>query len=257
MHVITKELIRYHDKSGTSKGTTLSVQVIRPELIEPAWRTPTIGRAKVFIVEQADLMQAQAQNAILKTLEEPAGRTLIVLLTDQAESLLPTVRSRCQVVTFLPLPDDVAIAQLQRRGIDKPLAVEAAGLARGSLGLAIQWIADGVVETARQIIEQLQLIERGRPCQFGALVKEAADAYAQKQLERDELASKEQATRQGLLLYLDMAAEHYRRQLCGGADPQRNCAAIESIARAREYLDANVNVAVALQQLELALCRAA
>lgn len=82
-HVITKELIRYHDKTGKSKGIDLSINVVRPELIEPASRKAVMGRGKVFIVEEADLMNANAQNAILKTLEEPAGRTLIVLLTDQ------------------------------------------------------------------------------------------------------------------------------------------------------------------------------
>lgn len=48
-HVITKELIRYHDKTGKSKGIELSIQVIRPELIEPANRKPNLGRGKVFV----------------------------------------------------------------------------------------------------------------------------------------------------------------------------------------------------------------
>src|SRR5947209_3946183 len=51
-HVITKELIRYHDKTGTSKGTTLSINVIRPELLEPAARKANLGRGKVFVIEQ-------------------------------------------------------------------------------------------------------------------------------------------------------------------------------------------------------------
>src|SRR5882724_8837084 len=72
-HVITKELIRYHDKTGKSKGIELSIHVLRPELIEPANRKANLGRGKVFVVEQADYMNPQAQNSILKTLEEPAG----------------------------------------------------------------------------------------------------------------------------------------------------------------------------------------
>src|SRR5947209_18367875 len=79
-HVVTKELIRYHDKTGKSKGIDLSIHVLRPELIEPANRKPLMGRGKVFVVEQAEAMNPQAQNAILKTLEEPAGRTVIVLM---------------------------------------------------------------------------------------------------------------------------------------------------------------------------------
>src|SRR5262249_46828703 len=93
-HVITKELIRYHDKTGKSKGIDLSINVIRPELLEKAAMKPARNVGKVFVIEQAELMNPQAQNAMLKTLEEPAGRTLIILLTDQPGALLATVRSR-------------------------------------------------------------------------------------------------------------------------------------------------------------------
>src|SRR5437016_14251353 len=79
-HVITKELIRYHDKTGKSKGIDLSIHVIRPEVVEKAAMKPVMGRGKVFVIEQAELMNAPAQNALLKTLEEPQGRALIILL---------------------------------------------------------------------------------------------------------------------------------------------------------------------------------
>ena len=72
-HVITRELIRYHDKTGKIKGIDLSIDVIRAELVEPAGRKPVMGRGKVFVVEQAELMNPLAQNALLKTLEEPPG----------------------------------------------------------------------------------------------------------------------------------------------------------------------------------------
>src|SRR6185312_16438132 len=117
-HVVTKELIRYHDKTGKSKGIDLSIHVLRPELIEPAGRKAVMGRGKVFVVEQAELMNPQAQNALLKTLEEPAGRTLIVLLTDQPNALLPTIRSRCQLISFASLDSQVVRDQLAARGID-------------------------------------------------------------------------------------------------------------------------------------------
>src|SRR5438270_10619086 len=131
-HVITKELIRYHDKTGKSKGIDLSIHVLRPELIEPASRKPAMGRGKVFVVEQADLMNAQAQNALLKTLEEPYGRALIILLTDQPGALLATIRSRCQLVRFASLDEQQVGKELVRRGIDRSVAAKAASLARGS-----------------------------------------------------------------------------------------------------------------------------
>src|SRR3954466_12030714 len=71
-HVVTKELIRYHDKTGKSKGIDLSINVIRPEVVDAAGRKAAMGQGKTFVIEQAELMTAQAQNALLKTLEEPA-----------------------------------------------------------------------------------------------------------------------------------------------------------------------------------------
>src|SRR3712207_9357567 len=78
-----------------------------------------MGRGKVFVVEQAELLSAAAQNALLKTLEEPAGRTLIVLLTDQPGALLPTIRSRCQVVPFAALAEELVRREGEGRGAAK------------------------------------------------------------------------------------------------------------------------------------------
>jgi len=72
---------------------------------------PAMNRGKVFVVEQAELMNAQAQNAMLKTLEEPAGRTLIILLTDQPGLILQTVRSRSQLIRFATLDREVDVAK--------------------------------------------------------------------------------------------------------------------------------------------------
>ena len=256
-HVITKELIRFHDRTGKSKGIDLSIHVLRPELIEPAGRKAVMGRGKVFVVEQAELMNPQAQNALLKTLEEPAGRTLIILLTDQPGGMLPTIRSRCQTVRFAALDEGTARKELERRGIDARQAAEAAALARGSLGVALKWIEDGVVDPARQLVGHVDAAFGGRPPDdLPGWFRKAADSYAEKQLARDELASKDQATREGLTLYLTIAGDRVRRKLAEHDDPaelERACAAIDAIARAETYLDANVNTAVVLQQLALSL----
>jgi DNA polymerase-3 subunit delta' len=256
-HVITRELIRYHDKTGKSKGIDLSINVIVPELIEPAARKSVMGRGKVFVIEQADLMSPAAQNAMLKTLEEPAGRALIVLLTDQPGALLPTIRSRCQVVRFAALPEAVVRRELEARGTDREAAGDAARLAGGALGVALKWIEDGVISAAAELTDRLDALAAGGSAHdLPAWFKGAADAYAEKQLERDKLASKDAATREGLTLYLRIAAEHVRRRMADLDDPdalENACAAIETIRRAEGYVDENVNVALVLQQLSASL----
>jgi DNA polymerase-3 subunit delta' len=256
-HVVTKELIRYHDKTGKSKGIDLSIHVLRPELLEPASRKSVMGRAKVFVIEQAESMNPQAQNALLKTLEEPAGRTAIILLTDQPGALLPTINSRCQLVRFGALSAELVQKELRHRNIDSKVAARAAELSEGSLGLALKWIDDGVIAAAEELISQIDsALDGNPPSELPGWMKKAADAYADKQLERDPLASKDQATREGLNLYLMLAANRMRSVLVADADAdalERVCQAIDSVARAEMYLDANVNTALVLQQLSIAL----
>jgi DNA polymerase-3 subunit delta' len=257
-HVVYRQLIRLEKEA--SKAITLSVDVIRDYLVAPANLKSVMNRGKVFVVEEADLMNAQAQNALLKTLEEPAGRTLIVLLTDQPHALLPTIRSRTQMIRFAPLDPKLVQKELEKRKIDKTAAAAAAALAEGSLGVALKWVQDGVVSAAGELIRQLDSLLAGRPAgDLADWFKKAADAYAAEQLKRDKLASKDQATREGLTLYLKIAAARFRQRLAQTPDPEQleqACAAIDAIARAESYLDGNVNVALTFQQLAATLERA-
>ena len=251
-HVITKELVRQL-KGDRVKGTTLSVDVVRSFLLEPAGRKSVLGRGKFFVVEEADLMQAPAQNAILKTLEEPAGRTMIVLLTPRPEDLLPTIRSRTQTIRFGQLKRETVVNQLKLRGHAPPIAEAAADLCEGSLGLAMQWIDEGVVERAGVLARLLDdLVMRRAGQDIGDWLKSAADAYATQQLERDPAGSKDFATRNGINLYLRLAGRFLSQRLHHPATPddlERLCRGIDAIALTERYLDGNVNIPLALAQL--------
>jgi DNA polymerase-3 subunit delta' len=256
-HVVYRQLIRLEKEKV--KARDLGIDVVRDHLIGPAGLKPVMGRGKVFVVEEAELMNAFAQNALLKTLEEPYGRTLTVLLTDQPGALLPTIRSRCQVVHFPALPEAMVRKELEARGIANRVAADAARLAGGSLGTALRWTEDGVVVLAAELTQRVDALAGGRGADdLPAWFKKAAEAHAEKQLERDKLASKDQATREGLTLYLRVAADHVRRKLPELNDPdalEQACTTIESIRRAETYLDENVNVPVVLQQLAASLER--
>jgi DNA polymerase-3 subunit delta' len=218
-----------------------------------------MGRGQFFVVEQAELMNPHAQNAMLKTLEEPYGRTMIVLLTDQPDCLLPTIRSRCQLIRFAAMDAAVVRRELEKRGIAKPQAADAAKFSQGSLGLALKWIEDGVINFARELAQRIDSLLNGRaPADLPQFFKAAADAYAEKQLLRDELGSKDQATKEAYALYLSLAANRVRERLGESNDADeldRAANAIEVIARAEANLDANVNVALTFQQLAVALER--
>jgi DNA polymerase III subunit delta' len=256
-HIIYRQLARL--ESDKVKAKDLSVDVVRDFLIAKAANKTVVGVGKVFLIEEADLMTPTAQNALLKTLEEPAGRALIILLTDQPDALLATIRSRSRLVQFAPLGEAIVREQLQNRGIDARTATAAARIASGSLGLALKWIEDGVIERAIDLGQRLEKIVQSGDSALGLAewFKSAGDAYAEKQLERDKLSSKDQAMREGLVLYLKLAAQFFRRRLkTEGADGEtleRTCSAIDAVVRAEAYLESNVNVALVLQQFTGAL----
>jgi DNA polymerase-3 subunit delta' len=259
-HVAYRQLIRLLKK--TSVARDFAMDVVRHFVVRPAGLKAAMGRGKVIVLEEAELMNADAQNALLKTLEEPQGRTLIILLSDQPEALLPTIRSRCQIVRFALLDPELVERELLARGISAADVRAATSLSEGSLGLAMKWLEDGVVELAQQLVEQLEAISAGRATgDLQGWLKKAADAYAEAQLKRDELASKDQATREGLSVYLRIASNLLRNQLreldssSEGEAIERTCCAIDAIATAESNLDTNVNIPLTLQQLAVAFER--
>jgi DNA polymerase-3 subunit delta' len=249
-HLVYRQLARLEREK--IKAMELSIDVIRQFLVGPANLKSAMGRGKFFVVQEAELLNAAAQNGMLKTLEEPAGRTAIVLLTDQPESLLATIRSRCQVIRFAPLPSEIILKKLAERGIDAATAKAAAELSERSLGKAIQWIEDGVIDAARELYQMLAAPSHTSG-DLASWYSRAAENYATKQLERDELASKDQATREGLTVYLHLTAQYFQKQLTDPATNEHACKGIEAISHAEMFLDANVNVPIVLAQLAMAI----
>ena len=121
---------------GADLKREIVVEQIR-ELCAHAAYAPREGRRRVFVVDPADRMNRAAQNALLKTLEEPPGRALIVLITARPHLLLPTVRSRCLPVRFAAMPVPALAEALRRRGVGAEEALVRAALAGGAPGRAL------------------------------------------------------------------------------------------------------------------------
>jgi DNA polymerase-3 subunit delta' len=99
---------------------------------------PLRGSVKIAVINDAHMLTVAAQNALLKTLEEPPEHSLLILVANNPDALLPTVRSRCQRVQFSPLPDDAVIEILTRdHGLTPSTAQQLAALAEGSPGRAL------------------------------------------------------------------------------------------------------------------------
>jgi DNA polymerase-3 subunit delta' len=113
-------------------GATIKIEQIRT-LEADAALVPYEAQWKVFILDGAERMTEQAANALLKTLEEPAKDTVFILLTSTVSALLPTIVSRCQSVTFSPLPHGQIEALLREKGMEASQARLIASLSRGSI----------------------------------------------------------------------------------------------------------------------------
>ncbi len=108
------------------------------ELKRFAQLRPLRAESKVVVVDDAQALNVAAQNALLKTLEEPPAHSFFILVANNADAMLPTVRSRCQRVTFAPL-ENAAVADVLTalHGVDSALAMELAALSEGSPGRAL------------------------------------------------------------------------------------------------------------------------
>lgn len=99
---------------------------------------PLAGPRRAILILEADAMNVPAQNAFLKTLEEPPAGNVIVLVAAGADRLLPTIRSRCVRVPFAPLPEAAVVERVvAAKGVDPATAGVMAALAGGSLGDAL------------------------------------------------------------------------------------------------------------------------
>ncbi len=126
------------------RGAQHMVDEVRARVIRAAAYRPFEGEHRVFVIDSAEAMRDESQNALLKTLEEPPSFVHLILLSSEPEGLLETIASRCQPVDFAPLPAEVLEAQLR--------ATSEAGGASAEEVAAAARLAAGDLERARLLL---------------------------------------------------------------------------------------------------------
>ncbi|HEY8466866.1 MAG TPA: hypothetical protein VIL04_08685 [Solirubrobacterales bacterium] len=143
------------------------VDEIRERVIEAAAYRPFEADRRVFVIEAADLMAEESQNALLKTLEEPAPFAHLILVSSQPSALLETVRSRCQTIRFAALSPEAIEARLAAErtvvNVNELELRAAARLSGGDLGLARTLLTDA----GRELRERATRLARA--CRAAAL----------------------------------------------------------------------------------------
>lgn len=150
-------LLDPEDSTRTGIGIK-QVLALRHEVVYP----PYEGRWKAYIFVNADKMTTEAANSLLKVLEEPPPRVVIILIAESTVPLLPTVVSRCQLVRFILMPaPTIERALVDRLGVSKGRARFIAALAGGQFGRAVVWAtSEEALQRREQMLDLLDRLER-------------------------------------------------------------------------------------------------
>lgn len=268
LHIIQKELALFSEskKLRDKKLTNIPMDLLRERIIggqveskryqAAAYLTPVLGNGKVFIIDEAELLDEDGQNALLKTLEEPPTQTYIILVTSQPQRLLPTIRSRCQHARFGSLNPqamnqwldqaDLSINQSQRRWIEH--------FSDGSPGVAQLASENEFYNWQVALNPMLGELDDGRyPAQMGQTLAELVETFAKTWIDKHDSASKDAANKDGVRHLLNLLAAHARKRLGKCAQQSQDCehwlGVIDLITDAEQQMNSNVNIKLLLENL--------
>ncbi len=136
------------DEKGSGKHTTLTIETVRAVTASLGLR-PLEGAWRVVVLDDVETMQRPAQEAFLKTLEEPPPYAVIMMLVSDPDVLLSTVRSRCHEMLLQPVPEATIQSSLEAAGVEPITATELAALSNGLPGWGFRAANDPALRTAR------------------------------------------------------------------------------------------------------------
>jgi len=158
-------------------GTSIQINQIR----ELNWKLslkPSLAPFKVALLDKAHLMNEEAQNCLLKTLEEPRGNAILILISEQPERLFPTILSRCQIIKFFPVKRIEIEEYLKAQGFAEKIAKEITELSLGRPGQAMDLAArPQKIEEQKQSISKLLNLARAPISLRFQLAKEVSQDY--------------------------------------------------------------------------------
>ena len=243
-----------HEKPGS-----IGVDDIREQINDTIMGRPYSSYYKVYIVDDAEKMTIQAQNALLKTIEEPPSYAVIILLTINEDLFLPTILSRCVQLKLKPLKDSVIQAYLKETmGIPEREAQLYAAFARGNLGKAIKLSdSEEFKDMYKRLLSMLRNIKNmdiSQLLDYSKKLKEEMDIYEcldfMQVWYRDALMFKV-TNDANLLIFKDEYSTISDMSRHIGYDGFENI--LQAIEKARIRLEANVNMELAMELMFLVM----
>jgi DNA polymerase-3 subunit delta' len=243
-----------------SESGTLKIEQIRDMQHQLSLR-PVEARYRIIILRRFHEATPQAMDALLKTLEEPAPYVMILLTADTADTLLPTIKSRCQPLSLRPIStSQVRRALEDNYNVESERAILLAQLSSGRMGWAVRAAADeSLLEQRTELLAMLeQVIELPRVGRFTV-----AESLSKDKGVIATALELWQAYFRDVMLMIHNATtpltnrdhRHFIQQIAVGAKVEDIQRAITAIQRTAEYIDANVNARLALEVMMLDLPR--
>lgn len=242
------------------KPATISVDDIRTQINADIAVRPYASRYKIYIVDEAEKMNEQAQNALLKTIEEPPAYGIILLLTSNLSRLLPTILSRCTVLNLKPVEDEKIISLLTRKyQIPDYRAKTCAAFAKGNVGAAISMaVSDDFTELLGRVLHIAKTIGERDVYELSTWAKEiAADKETPLQIidmlmtwYRDVLVAKASGD-ESLMVYKDEAYALKRQAETYSYEGLQRI--FDMLEETRARLASNVNPEASLEIMLLAM----
>ena len=241
-----------------AEGQFIRINAIR-EIQELMTFKPMEGKRRVFVIDNADKMNDQAANALLKTLEEPTPANILILVTAKPYTLPSTIISRCRHMRFNPLSiDTVAKFMIERRNMEKKDALLLAGLSGGSIGQALELNKDDVIAYRTQTLNLLANTKKSEPLSllafaafFGQDKREIKQGFnILKTCFRDALVYKETQNDQMLINQDNSSLIASLASRLTGSQILQNIALME---KAGETIEQNVNKSLTLETMAFKL----
>ena len=209
----------------TNDGQFIKVEQMR-KMSRDAQFKPYEGRHRVYIIDEADRMNASSANSILKTLEEPPESTLIVLVTSKPYGLPETILSRCLMLSFAPLSAAEIEAQLKKKDSKAAHDIELrARLARGSIGHALEIDLDEYREMRDTMLELVEALATTRDVSKLLGVSE----YLGRRLEREQFENH-------LDTFMTLLEDLFHLKLNGSQEALANVDVAERLGRVAEKI---------------------
>jgi DNA polymerase-3 subunit delta' len=243
---------------GSKSGANISITQVREIRLNASLR-PKLGKRRVYIFSEAEKLLPDAQNAFLKTLEEPSETICIILCAPNPGWLLPTIRSRCQTVRFGLAPAAEIAALLEANGTEAETALALARASGGRTGLALTWARNPtVLEQRRQVLqlfsEALAAQAEGNPT-LGAGALRLAEQLVKVSSVREKGEKEEggitRIVREGMKTQLDLALTFLRDRLLLTLGAEESLVQNQDFREALADLGRNLSRGRALQDVQI------